>query len=192
MSLALAIQIKNLERKLGNYAKKEIPRAGASALNRMTSKVSTNVTRTVSREVKVPTGILKKQVFTSRATTKSLRAYVKSYLRPIAAARLLSFSVLTKNRTRGTNKRGVRVAGQQFDGAFINVGMSSGRGSGKFSKFYILRRLQKERYPLEQITIKIDQSLFDNQLPIAKRFMRQDFQRELIRQLTYRLSKYAK
>ncbi|WP_039913149.1 phage tail protein [Cellvibrio mixtus] len=192
MAQPLAKQIKSLERKLKDYSEKELPRASASALNKITGKVKTHLVRTVSKDVKVPTKILNKQVFTSRATTKSLRAYVKSYLRPIAAARLLPFNMLVKNRTRGTNRRGVRVAGQQFDGAFINVGMSSGRGTGKYSKFYILRRLGKERYPLEQITIKIDETVMNNQLPIAQRFMREDFQRELIRQLTYRISKYAK
>lgn len=192
MAQPLAKQIKSLERQLREHSEKEIPRAGASALNKTTGKVKTHLVRTISKDVKVPTKILNKQVFTSRATTKSLRAYVKSYLRPIAAARLLPFNTLVKNRARGTNRRGVRVAGQQFDGAFINVGMSSGRGSGKYSKFYILRRQGKERYPLEQITIKIDETVMNNQLPIAQRFMREDFQRELIRQLTYRISKYAK
>lgn len=192
MAQPLAKQIKGLERQLRAHSEKEIPRAGASALNKTTGKVRTHLMRTISKDVKVPTKILNKQVFTSRATTKSLRAYVKSYLRPIAAARLLPFNTLVKNRTRGTNRKGVRVAGQQFDGAFINVGLSSGRGTGKYSKFYILRRIAKERYPLEQITIKIDETLMNNQLPIAQRFMRDDFQRELIRQLTFRISKYAK
>jgi hypothetical protein len=175
-----------------NYAEREIPRASASALNKITAKAKTHLVRTVSKDVKVPSKILNKQIFTSRASTNSLRAYVKSYLRPIAASRLLTAAVLNKSRGKGTNRRGVRVAGQQFDGAFINLGIAPGRGASKGERYYVLRRVGKDRYPLEQITIKIEETLFRNQLPIAQRFMRDEFQRELIRQLTYRIGKYVK
>jgi hypothetical protein len=77
------------------------------------------------------------------------------------------------------------VAGQQIDGAFINRGLRSG-------KYFVFERKSKARYPLRQVTIKIDVAMQKHQLPIAKRFTQDEFQKELIRQLNFRLSKYGK
>lgn len=180
-----AQQIRQLEKKLKQYSEKDIPRASRSAINKITAKVKTAVVRTVSKEVVVPPRILKKQIFTIRAKGAGIRAFVKSYLRPILAARLLSDSVVEKAMGRGTNKRGVRVAGQQIDGAFINRGSRDG-------KAYVLKRQGAARYPLRKISIKIDGSMLANQLPIAKRFTQEQFQKELIRELQFRLSKHAR
>lgn len=185
MAKSLASQINGLEKKLNNYAKVQVPRAAASALNKIVPKVRSGVAKTVTKEVKVPARFIRKQIFSSRAKSRSLSAYVKSYLRPISLARLISQATLQKRRGRGTNRRGVRAAGQQFDGAFINVGRKNGR-------WYVLRRLGKSRYPVEVINIKIDSSITANQLPIAKRFHRADFARIYAHELKYRLEKYGR
>lgn len=185
MDKSLAKQIKGLERKLNEYAKVQVPRAAASALNKIVPKVRTGVVKTVTKEVKVPAKFLRKQVFAGRAKSNSLSAYVKSYLRPISLARLISPATLQKSRGRGTNRRGVRAAGQQFDGAFINVGKNNGR-------WYVLRRKGKSRYPVEVINVRIDGSITANQLPIADRFIKSDFARLYAHELKFRLTKYGK
>lgn len=182
---SLASQIKGYEKKLMGYAKVQVPRAAASALNKIVPKVRTGVVKTVTTEVKVPARFIRKQIFSSRAKSNSLSAYVKSYLRPISLARLISPATLAKSRGRGTNRRGVRAAGQQFDGAFVNVGKNNGR-------WYVLRRQGKPRYPVEVINIKIDGSITANQLPIAKRFHRADFARLYAHELKFRLEKYGR
>lgn len=181
---SMAQQIKELQKKLKQYSDKEVPRAARSAINKIAAKAKTEIVRTVSTEVKVKSSILKKQVFVSRAKGAGIRAYIKSYLRPILAARLLTDSVLQNAMGKGTNKRGVKVSGQQFDGAFINRGSRDGR-------IYVLQRKGAGRYPLRKISIKIDGSMLANQLPIAKRFTEEQFQKELIRELQFRISKYA-
>ena len=184
-SPSMASQIAELERKLKQYSNKEVPRAGRSAINKITAKARTEIVRTVSQELKIPTKVLKTQVFATRAKGAGMRAYIKSYLRPILAARLLSNAVIQKHMGKGTNKRGVKVAGAQFDGAFINRGSRDGRA-------YVLQRKGAARYPLTKISVKIDASMLANQLPIAKRFTQEQFQKELIRELQYRIGKYAR
>lgn len=184
MANSMQSQIKQLERKLGEYSKTQVPRAAASALNKITPKIKAAVAKSVAEDVKVKQSILRKQVFTSRAKSNSLSAYVKSYLRPISAARLLTPARLKKSVGRGTNRRGVKVAGEQFDKAFVNIGRKNGR-------YYVLRRKGKSRYPVEVINIKIDKSFTANQLPIAERFHRADFQRLYAHELNYRMTKYG-
>lgn len=184
MAKSLPGQIKSLEKKLNEYSKVHVRRAAASALNKIVPKARTGVIKTVTKDVKVPAKFLRKQIFAGRAKSNSLTAYVKSYLRPISAARLLTPARLAKSRGRGTNRRGVRVAGQQFDGAFVNVGRSNGR-------WYVMRRQGKSRYPVEVINIPIDGSINSNQLPIADRIVRADFARLYAHELQFRLSKYG-
>lgn len=185
MNQPMQQQVKRLERRLKLYAEKEVPRATARVLNRGTKAVASKVTKTVAAEVKVKSSILKKQVFSGRATRGSLRSYVKSYLRPISAARLISASRLQKAAPRGTNRKGVRVAGLQFDHAFINKG-------GKSNQYKVLVRKGAARYPLRMVTIAIDRSVNAHQLPISERFMRDDFVRQYKRELEFRLSKYGR
>lgn len=183
MKSPLDAQIKSYEKKLAGY-EKEVKRGAARILNVGSKRVKSKVAKSVTADVKVKQSIIKKQIFTSRAKSNSLSAYVKSYLRPISAARLLTQNQLNK-APRGTNRKGVRVAGRQFDGAFINRGKKSGRHK-------VMQRKGKERYPLKRINIRIDSSIDANQLPISKRFMRDDFVRLYERELKYRTSKYAR
>src|SRR5690606_13400896 len=178
----MAKQIKQLERRLKLYSDKHVPRATASALNKVTAKAKTRLSQTVVKEVRVPARILKKQIFTGRAKSNSLSAYVKSYLRPISAARLLTEARLAKAAPRGTNRRGVRVAGQQFDGAFINLGRKNRR-------YYVFQRKNEARYPVKILAIAIDKSITAEQLPIAERIHREEFLRLYRHELAFRAGK---
>ena len=176
-------QINGLGKRLADY-EKITKLSQARALNLVTKKSKSKLAKSVSADVKIKQSILKKQVFTGRATSSSLLAYVRSYLRPIAASRLLSPSQLQK-APRGTNRKGVRVAGKQFDGAFINRGR-------KDRKHHVLMRKGRARYPLKRISIKISDSVSAHQLPIAENMLRQDFVRLYEHELNYRTSKYAR
>lgn len=183
-NLSLAQQIQQLEKKLKQYSQVEVPRAAKRAINRVSTKAKTEIVRTVSTELNVKSKILKSQIYVNSTKGAGIRAYIKSYLRPISAVRLLTESVVQKSMGKGTNKRGVKVAGQQFDGAFINRGARGGRA-------LVFQRDSAARYPLRKVTIKIDTSMVAHQLPIAKRFAEEEFQKELIRELQYRISKYV-
>lgn len=181
MANLLQQQINQLNARLQRYesAKKK---AAVSALNRMVQKSKTHTVRAVSKQLKIPSKILKGQVSTRRANANSVSAAVKSFLRPISAARLLTPTALQNYKGTGNNRRGVKVAGQQFNSAFINAGKASGR-------FHVLKRVGLERYPLERITIKIDSQFNEKQTPIVQEIMRNDFPAELRRQLNFRMNR---
>lgn len=176
-------QIAGLSKRLNDY-EKITKLSTARALNLVAQKSSRKVAKSVSAEVNVKQSILKKQIFTRRANSSSLLAYVRSYLRPISAVRLLSPAQL-KKAPRGTNRKGVRVAGKQFDGAFINKGRRDG-------KYHVLKRKGSARYPVRKISIQIASSVKAKQLPITEQFMRADFERLYQHELNYRTSKYAR
>lgn len=182
MTLPMNNQIKRLEKRLAGY-QVEVKRAQARALNDVNRKIKPKLAKSVASAVSVKQSVLKKQIFTGRAKSNSLTAYVKSYLRPISAVRLLSKGQLLK-APRGTNRKGVRVAGKQFNGAFINRGRNDG-------KHRVMQRKGKARYPVKVISIKIADSVSANQLPLAERYMREDFVRIYERELRYRAGKYA-
>lgn len=187
-------QIRRMEKKLRRYSDKQVPRAAASALNKTVKKVKSKVVKSVAKSTKVKAKAIRSQVFTSRAKSSSLSAYVKSYLRPISAARLIPLSRLTRAVPRGTSKKGVRVAGQMFHGAFVNKGRRGGRkGPGhRGRRFYVLQRTTKQRYPVRLVTIKIDRDMKADQLPIAKQIHRTEFVRLYQHELKFRTGKYER
>lgn len=187
-------QIRDLEKKLRGYSEKQVPRATAAALNKSIRKVKSQLVKTVAKSTKVKAKAIRAQVFTGRAKSSSLSAYVKSYLRPISAARLIPPSRLSRAAPRGTSKKGVRVAGQMFTGAFVNVGKQGGRkGAGpRASAYYVLQRTTKNRYPLQLVTIKIDSAMKSDQLPISEKIHRTEFVRLYEHELKFRTTKYER
>ncbi|VUD48442.1 hypothetical protein TDB9533_01234 [Thalassocella blandensis] len=176
-------QIKRYQKKLNKIAGVETPRATASALNKTARSVIPKVVRYVSQETKVPQKFIRKKTFVSRATSRKQRAKIYGYAQAIPVVSLLKTKQLLKGARRGTNKRGVRVAGRQYDGAFINVLRKSGR-------FQVLKRLGKGRYPLEVIKIPIEKE-YERALEFfSRQKMRDDFPLLLKRDLQYRYRKY--
>lgn len=173
-------QIKRLEKKLKAY-QKEAQRGAARALNDVTRKARKLTLQKVVAESGVKNKLLKNKIYFRRAKSNQLKTTLKSYLRPISAARMLTAAQLAK-APRGNNKRGVRVGGQQYNGAFIN----KVRGNT-----LVLQRKGKARLPVDVIRIKTQQSFTNNQLPISSRTMREDFARIYERELRYRASKYT-
>lgn len=180
---SLQHQIADFGKRLSDY-EKITQLSTAKALNLISDKSKSKLAKSVAAEISIKQSLLKKQIFTRRANSSSLIAYVRSYLRPIAAVRLLTPAQL-KKAPRGTNRTGVRVAGKQFDGAFINKGRRDG-------KYHVMQRKGRARYPVRKIAIQISSSVKANQLPIAERFLRADFERLYLHELNYRAGKYAR
>ncbi len=185
MAKSLEQQIKQRAKKLNQISKHEAPRASAAALNKTSRMIVPRVIRKVSTEKKVPQKILRKRTFVSRATPRKQRAKIYGYAQAVAAVSLLKTTQLLKHARRGTNRRGVRVAGQQYDGAFINVLRKSGR-------FQVLRRTTDGRYPLEVIKIPIEDSYERALSTISQQKMKTEFRRLLMHELDYRLNKYGR
>lgn len=183
---------KKLQRQIIRRAKKlkaihqvEVPRAVSSALNKSAKKVVTPVVREVSKGAKVPQKHVRKRTFISRASSRKLRAKVSGYVYPIPLISVIKTKTILSKARRGTNRRGVRAAGRQYDGAFINVHRRSGR-------FQVFRRKTSRRYPLEVISIDVSKSFRASLEREAPRVMRQDFPKLLLHELKYRTNKYAK
>lgn len=186
MADPMAMQIKRLEKKLKAIAEKEIPRAVASALNKVAKPLTTTVAKAVADKERLPMKLLRPRVIHHKATANKNVTYIKSFARGINAARLLSNSVIEKRMGRGTNRKGVTVAGRQLPGAFINrVGRNG-------NVFVFERRFRNQRYPIDVKRIPIDEALLSVQLPLARDRFRTTFDKFYIHELNFRLSKYVR
>lgn|GEM_PF-6363159 len=175
--------LQSLARKLNRYSKYDAPRAAARSLNTCARRVTTQTVRSVSRATKVQGKHIRSRMFTDRATPKKQMAKVSIKPRDISAVKLLSPAKIERHLGQGTNRRGVRVAGQQFGGAFIN------KVKGRANVFI---RRSGSRYPLDvvKIPIKNESKIAINRFSL--RVMRQDFPGLLKKDLQFRLKKYEK
>jgi Prophage minor tail protein Z (GPZ) len=182
---SMQAQIKRLEKKLKAIAEKEIPKAVAAALNKAHRPSKSQVAKAVAQEEKLPASAINKQIFFNPASARKAVAQVRSFTRGINAIRLISASTIAKSMGTGTNKRGVKVRGRDYKGAFINRVQKNG-------SILVFQRRGKARTPLEVIRVPIEQSLKKNQLPIIKAKHLERFSKLYQHELSYRLSKYVK
>ncbi|WP_086932200.1 phage tail protein [Agarilytica rhodophyticola] len=169
-------------RRLNQLARNQVPRAMSSALNKSVKRLQTQVVRSVSKSKKLPAKVVRKKTFISRATPRKTRARLYSYPRKVAVISLLKTATILKNVRRGTNRKGVRAAGRQFDGAFINVHRKSG-------KFQVFKREGKKRYPIDVVGIEIKDRFSRAQDILSKRIMKRDYPRLLSQELNFRIER---
>lgn len=181
---SMQAQIKRLEKKLKAIAEKEIPKAVASALNKVGMPTATEVGRKVSALENLPVRVVANQMFFNKATPKTMTASVKSYARGINVIRLISKSVIAKKMGRGTHKQGVNVRGRSYPGAFIN------RKNG--NKALVFTRIGRERLPLRVERIDIQRHLVEYQMPTLKARHLERFSKLYQHELNYRLGKYVR
>ena len=186
MAEPMAMQIKRLEKKLKSIAEKEIPRAVTSALNKVAKPLTGTVAKAVAERERLPLKILRPRVIHHRATANRSVTYIKSFARGISAVRLLSNAILTRRMGRGTNKRGVTVAGRALPGAFINRVRRNG------NVFVFERRYRNQRLPIDVMRIPIDEALLSVQTPLARDRFRNTFEKFYLHELNYRISKYVR
>lgn len=186
MAESIEKQIKRLARKLNNIAKRETPKAAASALNKTARLARTPTVKEVAKDTKVAAKHIRKRAYISRATPKKQRARIYGYARPVKAVMLLKRNEINKSELwRGTNQRGVRVAGRQFNGAFVSVHRKSGN-------IQVFRRKTSRRMPLEVISIPISETFNDRLKANTRKKMKTDFRRILQSELKFRLNKYSR
>jgi len=185
MADKLSKQIKRRAKKLNAIAKKEVPRAAAKALNDTIKIVRTKVVRGVAKRTKIQSKHIRKKVFISRATARKQISKLYAYAQPVSAVSLMRSATLLKNVRRGTNRRGVRVAGRQFNRAFINVHRASGR-------FQVYRREGLSRLPLEVVKIPLQREAEREMKAHSAKAMQTVLRKKLLHELRYRTKKYTR
>lgn len=169
-------------KKLNALAKHETPRAAAKALNGAIAKARTQVVKNIAKTEKLPAKHIRKKIFIGKATPKKQKSKLTTYTSPVSVVSLLRSAVLLRHARRGTNRRGVRAAGRQFDGAFINVHRKTGR-------FHVYERKGEERMPIDTVKIYFDKTAEQVNKDISGKVMRDDFERILRHELEFRTNK---
>lgn len=175
-------QIKSYISKLGKINSIEVPRANASALNKVGGLSKTRIVRGVSKQAKVPQKEVRKRTYLSRANAKRQRAFLKVYARPVTAAKLLTKGQIAKKLGTGTNKQGVTAKGHVWLGGFIQKGPKG--------NVHVFQRKGSSRLPLERSEVAIDRAAKRITPIVVSRVMRSDYRRLLQHDLDFRLKKY--
>ena len=184
MGQSLDQQIRLLQKKLNKVSDIEVPRANAKALNNSARRIQTRVVIGVSKQEKIKQKHIRKRVFIKRATARKQIARFRVYRRDMTAFSLLNKNVAIKHAPRGTNRRGVRAAGRQFDHAFINR-------IRRNQRYQVFRRLGKPRMPIEVITISIAKTVDSVTARVSHRVMKNDYQGLVKHELQFRLKKFS-
>lgn len=188
-------QIAQLKSKLHSYKAIEVPRAAVKALNNTMGLVKTRVISGVAKSVNVPQKEVRKRVYISRANPKKMRVRMRSYYRGVSAIRLnAKDSGLGGWKTRkgevhryksGKARRasGVKASGgRRYAHAFIAVGASGNR--------HVFERQGSARMPLKVKRIQIKVAVDSISNKVADQVRKSEFERLLIHELKFRISKY--
>lgn len=177
-------QIKSLVRKLHKIGKVEIPRAYAKALNNTGNIAKTEINKTVGKETRLGTKIVRNRTFLRRARAKKPLASVRLYVAPISAVSLLTKNQIANKLGTGTNKKGVKAKGYFYKSAFIQPGLHG--------KIHVFKRKSKARYPLKKQVVEI-KPIFKRRAPqIVRSVFKARFSGKLKHELSFRLQKHLK
>lgn len=182
--MTLDRDLARLGRKLRRTSKVELPRANSRALNDSTNRVRTRTVRGISRETGLKSKTIRKRFYIRRASPKKQKARITVYTRDVSAISQFTPARLKKLQDgKGTNRRGVRVAGRQEDGAFVATGNAGNR--------QVFRRRTARRLPLESIKYPIQKEATRITRRVAVRVMKTQYPKILKRELVFRLNKVA-
>lgn len=182
--MSLDRQVRAFARKLEEIAAKEVPRAEASALNRSASLARTRTIRGIAAETRLKIKTIRPRVYVRRARSNKLVAKVRVYPQLISA-----YSQLTNAQRsrvpdgRGTNRRGVRAGGRQYDSAFI--------ATGRHNKRQVFQRRHSTRLPLKKAGVAIQDEAVRISLLVSRRVLKQEYKRLLLNDLRFRLRKFS-
>ena len=190
---------KEFQKTLKNIERKVIPAAHNSATNKITKRISTRAISGVSKSTKIKSSVIRKRVTISKSSINKPGAKLTFYKRAVQAVQLVGAGTLTAKSGSGTNRRGVRAAGRQFNGAFINVLRKNGRyqvlrRTGKrksVTRTRNGRRVQVSDETLEVVKIPIEKAVDATVHKAAERVIDSDYQKLLTHEIRYRLSKYG-
>lgn len=184
--MSMQREVEAISRKLAALKKVEVPRAISSALNKTVSKSKTQIARAVKSETGVASSVLKTRIYTKNAKSNKLKAYLRAYRRDIPA---ISLGVAqTRLKVRGGRIVGggsIRVGNKTFKNAFVNK-------VRKNETFQVMRRLGKSRYPIDVVAVKVTDAIDKHARKTVYSIYNSDFEKTLINDLNFRVSKYAK
>jgi hypothetical protein len=139
------MSVKGLDQAIKNLAslsKTAVPKASAQAVNKIASLAINSSTTRVSKEVKAPRKLIRERVRLKRATARKPQAVMRVFRKDLPVIRLGPV------QTRLTKGRAVLRAGRHsFPDGFVRQ-LKNGR-------WHILRRLGKERLPIEVVKIPL-------------------------------------
>ena len=178
-----------LDRQINSYIKKlekiksiEVPRANASALNKVSKTIRARSVRGVSAETRVPQKLVRRRMYLNKSTAKNQTAQIKSFIKPVSASALLTKNQLQTKLGTGTNRQGVTAKGYRWKSAFIQP--------GKNGQVHVFQRKRRSRLPLKVIKVPINKSAQRIVPKVARRVMNSNYRRVLKQDLKFRLSKY--
>lgn len=188
--MSLDSDIANVKRRLEGLSKVEVPRAYASAVNKVMAKIKTQIVKEVAPELGVAAKLVRKRVFVKKATANKLRGVVTVYTSNIPGIAVKpNLKRSTRNNARGrraSNK--IKIGKQTFRPAFVNF---FGKGSGADRKLHVLYRTSADRYPIKIAMVPLKAEVEKRAAPIAQRLMESDFKRLVITDLKFREGKYV-
>lgn len=178
--MSLERDIKKLEKKLNAIAKKEVPKANYSALNKSSARIKTAVVKQVANRTGIKQKTLKKKVFSSKATLKKGFVRMRHYREGVP---------LISQGAR-QNRKGVRALKTQFAGAFIATPTIRAKRGNFRGKPQVFKRKGKGRYPLEVLKKSIKNDV-DNVFPrVTKVVFAREYEKLLKHEFEWRIKKY--
>lgn len=178
----MSVTVKGMAQAISNtesLSKNAVPKAIAQAVNKIARKAITTSTSRVAKEVKAPQKLIRQRATLKRATVKNTTATLNVFRRDLPAIRL------GPAQTRLTRGGAVLRAGRHsFPGGFIRQ-LKNGR-------WQILRRLGKERYPLEVVKIPLAVPLTQAYQQETRKLMAKDMPAEMAAALKTQLVRELK
>lgn len=178
--------IAKVVKRLNEFANVQVPRAYASATNKVMAKIKTQIVSESSKELGIKAGLVRKRVFVKRATQKKMRGAVTIYHSDIPGIavkpNLKASARYNAIGRRASNK--IRIGKQIFTPAFVNK-------YGKKKNLQVLYRTSKSRYPIKVASVPLKADVEKRAFPIAKRMMGADFQSIVFSELKFREGKYV-
>lgn len=186
--MSLEDDIAYIKRKMASLVKVEVPRAYASATNKVMGKIKTQIVAESSRALSVKAGLVRKRVFVKRATARNLRGALTVYhsdIPGIAVKPDLKQSRRYNARGRRASNK-IKIGNQTFRPAFVNL---YGKPSNR--KLHVIYRTTKARYPIKLAMVPLRDDVERRAFPIAQRLMGSEFQRIVYSELKYREGKHV-
>lgn len=178
----MTVTVKGMEsaiRNMESLGKNAVPKAKAQAVNKIARKAISASTSRVAREVKAPQKLIRSRATLKRATVKNTEATLRVFRRDLPAIRL---GVAQTRLTRGGAV--LRVGRHSFPGGFIRL--------LKNDRWHILRRLGKERYPIEVVKIPLAAPLTEAYQQETRRLMAKEMPAEMAAALKKQLERELK
>lgn len=193
----IAKHLEGLAYQLSKEKPGEVRRGAARAINRATASIKSKTSVTVSRKSKLPKRLVNNRLLIpkrGRATSRFLNAKIYIYhsgipwisLAKNAKGGLQESRIKYKGRKGSkTLSVGTRTGGRQIERGFTNV-------VGRKKILHVMARKGRSRYPIELPRIFIHEDLNRTLIRRARRTFRLLYEKELERELRFRLEKQRK